>query len=143
MRDLSDATLLKHLSHDTIEFLRALPVARELDTRHGRLLLCHGLGANDMASVGPDDFGYALESNLDLQGLLKAEHLRFVVNGHTHRRMVRAFGALTIINAGTLKQEHEPGFLVLDVAENEVLALTMRADGSVNGPQTLAELTTA
>ena len=34
--------------------------------------------------------------------------------------MVRHFGNLTIINAGTLKHEHEPGFLVIDFVQQFV-----------------------
>jgi hypothetical protein len=42
-----------------------------------------------MAKVAPDDLGYALESNDDLQNLLRAGVDRWILNGHSHRRMVR------------------------------------------------------
>jgi predicted phosphodiesterase len=85
-----------------------------------RLLLCHGLGDDDMSRVTPDDFGYALESNDALQELLTTEQYRFVINGHTHRRMVRDFGGVTVINVGTLFRDHEPCFAVVDFERGQV-----------------------
>lgn len=73
-----------------------------------------------MASVKPDDFGYALESNVELQQLVAEGAIRVVLNGHTHRAMVRTFGQLTIVNAGTLFREHEPGYVVVDFSDGEV-----------------------
>ena len=83
--------------------------------------LCYGLGENDMASVGIDDFGYALECNEELQRYLDDEHYQLVVCGHTHRRMVRHFKQLTIINAGTIKQEHDPCCTIIDLENYLVL----------------------
>ena len=101
-------------------FLEALPATREYETVRGPLLLCHGLGADDMCRLTDDDFGYALETNDPLQELLAGEQYRFVVNGHTHRRMVRCFGRLTIINAGTLFRENKPCFAVIDFEAGRV-----------------------
>jgi predicted phosphodiesterase len=39
---------------------------------------------------------------------------RFIVNGHIHRKMVRRFGMLTVINAGSLGRNKGPGFLIID-----------------------------
>ena len=73
-----------------------------------------------MCRLTDDDFGYALETNDPLQELLAAEQVRFVVNGHTHGRMVRRFGRLTIINAGTLFRENDPCFAVVDFEAGRV-----------------------
>lgn len=97
-------------------YLEALPATRHHDTVAGALLLCHGLGTDDMCRLTDDDFGYALETNDPLQQLLAAGTYRFVVNGHTHRRMVRRFGALTVINVGTIFREHDPCCAVVDFA---------------------------
>jgi len=113
-RDLAEATLQDNVTQNTINFIGGFPKTREFQTSMGDLLLCHGLGANDMARLTPDDYGYAIESNMDLQALIKAQQYRFVINGHTHRRMVRSFARLTIINAGTLKHDHDPCFAVAD-----------------------------
>lgn len=76
--------------------------------------LCHGLAESDMNRLRENDQGYALEANDELQELLATQEYRFVVNGHSHRRMVRDFGGVTVINVGTLFREHKPCFSVLD-----------------------------
>jgi ribosomal protein S18 acetylase RimI-like enzyme len=116
MRSLPDATREDELDSVGRAFLAGLPVEREFATPSGSLLLCHGLGKNDMARLGPDDFGYALESNDELQSLLGLARHRWIVNGHTHRRMVRKFASLTVINAGTLKRDNHPCIAVIDFA---------------------------
>ncbi len=45
---------------------------------------------------------------------------KYVVNGHTHERMVRTFGDCTIINAGTLFREHDPCFGIIDFTSKHV-----------------------
>jgi predicted phosphodiesterase len=117
-RDLPDATPLAEVGGEARAYLSSLPKTLEYETAAGRLLLCHGLGEDDMGGVRPGDYGYALESNFALLRLTLEAKYRFVVNGHTHQRMVRSFGRLTIINAGTLFREHQPCFLIADF-ENE------------------------
>lgn len=120
MRDLSDATVLDTVPVPEREYLATLPAVREFSTPVGGMLLCHGLGANDMAKVGPDDEGYALVTNDDLRSLMRDPRYRFVVNGHTHRPMVRHFEGLTVVNAGTLRRDSDPGFLVIDFSTEMV-----------------------
>lgn len=113
-RELPDATPLDAVSQDSLTYLQNLPNMLELQTPRGRALLCHGLGPNDMAQVRPGDRGQAISSNEDLQDLLHRPYFRWILNGHSHEPMVRHFGAVTMINAGTLKREHSPGFWELD-----------------------------
>ena len=120
MRDLQEATLLNSLSKSSRSFLSSLPRTYEFLTIDGPALLCHGLGNNDMARLTPDDYGYGIEVNTDLQALIKERKYKYVFNGHTHYRMVRKFDDLTIVNAGTLKQEHNPVFLFVDLIQNFV-----------------------
>ncbi len=133
-RDLPDATVLAELTEPARSFLQRLPPMIELSTIRGVALLCHGIGTNDMAKVGPDEFGYALETNDELQYLLRSGDCRWLINGHSHRRMVRAFPGLTIINAGTLKREHTPGFIEVDFEQGTVLAFEFQPDGAILGP---------
>jgi len=135
-RTLPDATDLSSLSAGTRRFLERLPRMVELSTVGGLALLCHGLGPNDMAKVTPDDFGYALESNEDLQNLLRSRYFRWVINGHSHRRMVRAFPGVTIVNAGTLHRRYSSCFIEIDFVRKEVLAYEFDAEGSVGPPTT-------
>lgn len=120
VRDLPDANHCSQLAPSSVAFIRSLPRTRELSSPMGRVLLCHGLGSNDMAGVSPDDFGYAIESNLELQGLLRHGAFDIILNGHTHKPMVRRFGRMTIVNAGTLFRHHTPGYVVLDFASGDV-----------------------
>src|SRR3954467_13546511 len=55
MRDLPDATQLESVSPEARGYLAALPKTRLLESPRGSVLLCHGLGEDDMASVRPDD----------------------------------------------------------------------------------------
>jgi len=139
MRDLPDATFMQSLKDDTVEYLRELRATRAFETPRGPLLLCHGLGTNDMAAVRPGDFGYALAANLDLHALRQTD-LRVVVNGHTHHRMVRRFGDLTVINAGTLKHDHDPGFLLVDLRAGDVTEFTIAGTGAVASGQVIGHL---
>jgi predicted phosphodiesterase len=133
MRDLPEATLLAGVSPASRRMLTRLPEMVELDTVAGRALLCHGLGPNDMAKVAPDDFGYALDTNEDLQRLLRLGAYRWVLNGHSHRRVVRPFDGLTLINAGTLKRDHDPCFLEVDFETASVVVHVFGADGRIEG----------
>src|SRR5262249_24977353 len=113
-RDLPDATPADSVSAESRRMLAQLPEMVEIETVQGRALLCHGLRPNDMATVGPDDFGYALDAHDELQDLVGSDAYGWVLNGHSHRRMVRHFGGTTLINAGTLVRHREPCFLELD-----------------------------
>lgn len=130
-RQLPEATALADVSEESRAFLARLPRMVEITTTTGSALLCHGLGPNDMARVGPDDSGYALASNDELQKLLQNGYYRWVINGHSHRRMVRPFPGMTIINAGTLLPRQAPCFLEVDFDQAVVLVFEFSADGSV------------
>jgi hypothetical protein len=58
MRDAPGALDVAHLNPDELTFLAALPTTPSYPTQSGALLLCHGLGPDDMCTLGPDDFGY-------------------------------------------------------------------------------------
>lgn len=117
MRDLPDATSREELTNDNLSFLRGLSSTRSFPTVAGRLLLCHGMGENDMQGVSPHDEGYALEGKDELQQLMRDKTVRFVIAGHTHRRMVRDFGGLVVINAGTLFRVGQPCVATADFGE--------------------------
>src|SRR5262249_46853384 len=98
---------------------------RDIDTPIGKLLLCHGVGGNDMQNLKPDDTGYALETNDELTALLRSARHTIVVGGHTHERMVRRFQApggapLCFVNAGTLAPHPTLCGGVLDCAARNV-----------------------
>ncbi len=134
MRHLPDANFLVDLSNATRNYLENLPLTLQFETVAGELLLCHGLGFNDMARLTPDDSGYALEMNKELQQILRSR-FRFVVGGHTHKRMVRKIGDVTFINAGTLLHNRSPCFALADFETREVQFCDF-VDGEVRAAQT-------
>lgn len=102
-------------------------------------MLCHGLGPNDVAGITPDQSAELVAENIELKALLASSGLRIVLNGHTHHRMVRRIEHLTIVNAGTLHPAQEPGAVLLDLAEGNVLWLPL-VDGSPPAPELLGML---
>jgi predicted phosphodiesterase len=114
---IENATLAEELTLSQRAFLAELKPTQDFVTPQGNLLLCHGLGSDDMAGVYPGDIGFALEGNHRLNALIGAGHYLYVINGHTHRPMVRTIHGLTIINAGTLRRDHQPTFAIADWEE--------------------------
>ena len=92
-----------------------------------------------MSGVKPDDFGYSLKTNDELQDLLDyPRKFRMVLNGHTHQRMVRAIDRLTIVNAGTLSSECQSGFGVVDFECGSVEFLEFDSSGTIVPGETLS-----
>lgn len=113
MRELPDSTALGTLTPQSEAYLRELPKTRELATVAGRLLLCHGIGENDFSGIKPTD---SEESALQSPGMLAAimTGYEFMLNGHTHRPMLRRLRSLRVINAGTLMPVHRSLCSVID-----------------------------
>lgn len=101
------------------DWLQALPATRRFATSKGGLLLCHGVGENDMAELHPETEGFDLSWITELGKLRRDLNTNLMIGGHTHKRMVRAFEGLTVINAGTLCSP-SPGFIIIDLRENVV-----------------------
>jgi predicted phosphodiesterase len=126
MRSLPHAHRMTELAAPSVALLKGLPSTLVFEVPGGRLLLCHGVGSNDMSKLGPDDHGYAISTNEDLLAILSDPRIRVMVGGHTHRPMVRHFERaaqtppLVVVNPGTLARGDEPGFAVLDLALGRV-----------------------
>lgn len=120
LRNRAECTLFEELSIRSQTFLKQLPTQVELETVEGLALLCHGLGNNDMGKLLPQDNSQAVAQNQDLQALVQQDRYRHVINGHSHYRMVKTVGDLTVINGGTLRRGHAPGFLHLDFSQGLV-----------------------
>jgi len=121
MRELRHAHLLASTAPGVLAYLMDLPVTREFRSPRGHVLLCHGLGTSDMAGVKPDHQGHDIASNTELKQLITERRYRFVLNGHTHRPMLRTFGPLSIINAGTLLRDDERCFTYVDFERGELV----------------------
>jgi putative phosphoesterase len=114
LRDAPGATAARSLNARSRAFLDSLPSTLRLTTVRGPLLLCHGVGDDDMASVKPDHLRHDLERNEALKRVLAGPPLDVMVNGHTHRAMVRRVRHLTIVNAGTLHRNDERRAGIID-----------------------------
>jgi predicted phosphodiesterase len=114
LRSLPGYHRLANLSERARTLLGRLPKTETFETPSGRLLLCHGMGHDDMHGILPDSSPYDVDNHDELQRLLRERTVSFVACGHTHRRMVRVVGELTIMNAGALPQEDAPTLLVAD-----------------------------
>lgn len=134
MRTLPNAHRMTGLAPASIELLKSLPPTLTIDVPLGKLLLCHGVGANDMRRLGAEENGHAISSNDDLLKVLFDASVTIMVCGHTHVPMVRRFerGAgkapLVVVNAGTLARDDSPGFVILDTAARRVDFFRLGAD---------------
>lgn len=130
MRDLPHAHDPLHVSAEAREWLAALPLMIELPTMVGKLLVCHGLGDDDMAGIMPWDDLTLVRYNVGFRSLCRVSSARFVLNGHSHKRMVRAVEDRLIINAGTLFRDHDPSFGVVDLDTLHVHVWEFEPDSS-------------
>ncbi len=134
LRDLPNATPLGALEPDNRAYLAALPRTRTLETVRGALLVCHGIGANDFVGIKPDLPDTEALAIPELCALLGESRYAFLLNGHTHRPMLRRFpradaGTLTVLNAGTLHRDYRPVCSVLDLAAGSVQFFDVSAAG--------------
>jgi predicted phosphodiesterase len=111
MRRLPHATQLGDLSDFSKMFLTMLPTVRYFESALGLLMLCHGLGEDDMWRPPPPGERLAL-TDPQLQ-LLK--DVSVVFHGHTHTRgLIQIPHSKTVLlNVGSL-QAREPTVTFID-----------------------------
>jgi predicted phosphodiesterase len=131
-RELPYAKPLGVTPPDVVSFLSQLPAVREFRSPRGHVLLCHGLGTNDMVGIRPDTERHDVSRIVELDRLIQERKYRFVMNGHTHRPMLRTFGPLSIVNAGTLLRDHERAFTLVDFEQGELVRYRHAAGGPLN-----------
>ena len=130
-RDVPDAQMRAALSRQTIDWLSALPTRLTFNTSHGNLLLCHGVAENDLGKVWPGNERLPVERSHELDQIIKDGEYKYLVNGHMHYRTLIHFEGMTLINAGTLRGTHLPGFSMIDFAQQTVSAFTFRTEDDV------------
>jgi putative phosphoesterase len=128
MRDFPDSTNWSDIKLEFQEVIKTTPLTIEISTIYGLLLLCHGLGENDMASLKPGDFGYGLESNEPLQKLIKKRKFKLVVSGHSHQRMIRSIDGIVFLNPGSLLPPNQEFFSV-ELDKRQVTIYKSESDG--------------
>ncbi len=119
-RHVRDAHLLNDLDSAVVAFLSDLPQEIHLPTRLGLLKLCHGVGVNDLQKVWPGTARMPAERSARMDEIIAGGEHQIMVNGHMHYRTLIHFEALTLLNAGTLRGDHRPGFSMLDLDEGVV-----------------------
>ncbi len=119
-RHLPHAHHRQHLSDDVLEYLHALPVQQRLSTTAGALLLCHGVAQHDLRKIWPGTERMAAERSDELDALIEQRETALMINGHMHYRTLIHFETLTLLNAGTVRGDHRPGFSLLDLDAQEV-----------------------
>jgi predicted phosphodiesterase len=135
MRELTDATL--EVGGEARAFLAGLPATLRFEGPGGGVLLCHGLGDDDMASIALDADAFSIKWNDPFRALLDEGRPLWVLNGHTHRRGVVPYGTVTVVNGGTLWREHEPCFSLVDLARDEVTYFEVLGGGRVGRKETV------
>jgi len=134
MRDLPDAIEAYELAPEVLAYLEQLPATRTIQTVQGPLLLCHGIGEDDMAVLVPPHTSYiSTTPSIPLRGALRQvlnSNVRFVVNGHSHQHMVRELEGTLFINAGTLHREFAQSFAMMDFTSGEIVFYGLSPDAS-------------
>lgn len=118
----------KDLADDVLEYLQALPIQQQLNTVAGQLLLCHGVAQHDLGKIWPGTERMAAERSSELDALIAKGDFELMINGHMHYRTLIHFEALTLLNAGTVRGDHRPGFSLLDLGEQRVHGYEVFAD---------------
>lgn len=121
-RHITDAHFLQDLDDETIGYLSELPTQVSLTTSRGQLLLCHGVADDDLKKVWPGTERMEIERSRRLDTIIEKGHYRYLINGHMHFRTLIHFESLILINAGTLRGDHWPGFSVIDFDSHEITA---------------------
>lgn len=120
MRSLGNSTKKDDVEESSIVFLKKLPQTRTFNLSFGKVLVCHGLGENTMSKLTPDDYGYAIEANENLQKILTEKRYKVVLAGHTHKRMIRRINECIFINAGTLMRSKDSCFSIVDFIQKQI-----------------------
>ncbi len=125
-RHVANAHLLSELSDVVVDYLSSLPPQLNIDTDAGPLMLCHGVGTNDLQKVWPGTQRMPVERSRKLDDIIAAGDYPLMINGHVHYRTIIHFDAMTLLNAGTLRGDHHPGFSVLDLEQNTVCGFELQ-----------------
>ena len=120
-RHVPEAHLHSDISESSVNYLQSLPSQIEVSTMLGELLLCHGIADDDLKKIWPGTERMEVERSKTLDDIISTGNFRYVINGHMHFRTLIHFPELTLINAGTLKGEHWPGFSIINF-ETEIIS---------------------
>lgn len=127
MRHLKNCT--PSLRDDNRAMLAGLPRTLRFRTTAGGALLCHAVGEDDETFLRSTTRGYDLQINA-LRELMLDPSVDYMLAGHTHERMVRPFQGLVVVNAGTLRRDDDPGFVLVDFESMRVRCFDIEGQGA-------------
>lgn len=122
VRHVEDAHRLTDIGSSSRIFLSNLPKMLTFDSPMGRGMLCHGIAHKDLAKVWPGSERMEPERNTALDAIIAEGSYQVLLNGHMHFRCIIHFEGLALLNAGTLKPRHKPGFSIVDFRDGTVSA---------------------
>lgn len=130
-RASGNATQPADIHQTTREYVAALPPTMTIATPAGPLLLCHGLGEDDLFRLPEATPQPEVAARLD--DFVCTTDVKLVVNGHVHRAFARAWHDMVFVNAGTVSRRFGPAALVLDLAAGWVTCARFDLDDSAIG----------
>jgi predicted phosphodiesterase len=83
---------------------------------------------DDLRKVWPGTEKVPIERSHLLDKIILEGEFQYLINGHMHFRTLIHFEGLTLINAGTLRGEHWPGFSVIDFEAEYITAFEFCGD---------------
>lgn len=108
--------LRERFSRETYELIGSLPEQVELQCREKRLLIVHGTPENPLEG--------RLYPNNEITNCDQYSGYDYVIQGHTHCRMIKTCGTTAILNPGAVGQPRDGrghSFAVLDTDSGEIL----------------------
>ena len=136
-RDLPNAHMRSDLAATSLLYLDLLPKQIAIETTAGSMLLCHGIGENDLRKVWPGTERMPIERSAELDAIIATKDYRFIVNGHMHFKTIIHFESLTLINAGTITGTRWPGFTLIDFETGVIDAYSFEGQAIHHGKTTL------
>lgn len=108
------------IKQENVEFLKSLDSSYEVNVNGCKLGFFHG---------GPRDFlNMRIYPDTLIDGIRELEKYDFVFTGHTHHKLVRAAGACTIINPGSVGQQRDGrgcSYIIFDTGSKSVQFYTI------------------
>ena len=129
-RHVTNAHHRSDLNSKTLEYLESLPKTRTITVGQQDVLLCHGMGDQDLAKIWPGTERMPVERSSRLDDIIDQGRFSWIINGHVHFQSVIPFETAVLINAGTLAGNRWPGFLILDLASQTIDVFSL-ADNQV------------
>ncbi|MFP6806685.1 MAG: metallophosphoesterase family protein [Pseudomonadales bacterium] len=135
-RHIEMAHTRQSITAHSINYLENLPSQIELATVAGTLLLCHGIGTNDLKKVWPGTKRLKMEKSRELDRIIASDKYRIIINGHMHFNTLINFDSLTLLNAGTITGNYWPNFSLLDFERWEIDNFIFEGDKVVKSATT-------